>query len=176
MPPTTTTADQDTHATVTTAKAPSDPTRIPGTAGEPGRLTEELDKPTADASRQASVGNVLTAGQSASSDPGPGDDGARPTRRSPPRLLAAALASAARRLRHHLVITSLVVLVAVIIGGAYIFWLVSQSQLNWSYALVRLPGQARAPFTQVGPDAEIRSRCHLIDSFYSNEYTKNAWS
>ena len=128
VPPTMTAAGQDTHATVATAKAASDPTGTPGTAGEPGRLTEELDKPTADASRPASAGNVVTAGQSAPSDPGPADDGARPTRRSPPRLLATAMASAARRLRHHPVITSLVVLVAVIIGGVYIFWQVSQSQ------------------------------------------------
>ena len=97
-----------------------------------GRRARQANRGTGQANGRriwpASAGNVVTAGQSAPSDPGPADDGARPTRRSPPRLLATAMASAARRLRHHPVITSLVVLVAVIIGGVYIFWQVSQSQ------------------------------------------------
>jgi hypothetical protein len=128
LPPTMTAADQQTHATAATANAASDPTGKPGAVGEPGRLTEELDKPPADASRPISAGNVLTAGQSAPSGPGSGGDGARPARHWSPRPLVTALASAARRLRHHVVITSLVVLVAVVIGGGYIFWRVSQSQ------------------------------------------------
>ena len=127
-PPTVTAADQDAQAKVATAKAASHPTGIPGPLREPDRLTEEPDKPTADASRSTSAGTVLAADQSASSDPGSGDDGARPTWRLPPRLPVTALANAARRLRHRPVITSLVILLAVIIVGGYFIIQSTQGQ------------------------------------------------